>query len=243
MSDVNGDPLDVIASDLQYLILQLFHQALDIVRQFDLENSLPESILSCLIKGAEGIRSETPKSEDKVFAKTHNILIGNNKLALEASKTKAAELNLNTEIISDRIDGDVSEVSEYIIKTALKYQGDSSVTKPCCLLFGGEPTVKVSGTGMGGRNQHLALYCSEGLRDLQGITILSAGTDGNDGPTSAAGAVVDCSTHYDAVSRSVIPSEYLERYDSFNFFRQAGGHIITGPTMTNVMDIIVVIVE
>ncbi|MBK7711571.1 MAG: glycerate-2-kinase family protein [Bacteroidales bacterium] len=122
LSDVNGDPLDVIASGPTVPDPSTFHQALDIVRQFDLANSLPESILSCLIKGAEGIRSETPKSEDKVFDKTHNILIGNNKLALEASKTKAAELNLNTEIISDRIDGDVSEVSEYIIKTALKYQ-------------------------------------------------------------------------------------------------------------------------
>jgi len=117
------------------------------------------------------------------------------------------------------------------------------VSKPLCLLFGGEPTVKVSGKGSGGRNQHLALYCGTLLRNHKGITILSAGTDGTDGPTYAAGAIVDCETINFALSQNIDPGKYLREFDSFNFFKKAGGHIITGPTMTNVMDIIVVIVE
>ena len=142
---------------------------------------------------------------------------------------KSIELGINAEIINDRIEGDIGSVSGYIVRTALKYQSDINVPKPVCLLFGGEPTVHVTGSGMGGRNQHLALCCSELLKDHKGITMLSAGTDGNDGPTSAAGAVVDCTTYNNAVLQGISPEEYLRNFDSFNFFRKAGGHIITGP--------------
>jgi glycerate-2-kinase len=101
----------------------------------------------------------------------------------------------------------------------------------------------VSGNGTGGRNQHLALYAALLLRDQKGITLLSAGTDGNDGPTSAAGAVVDTNTYIEALRQGLTIKNYLNNFDSFHFFEKAGGHIITGPTMTNVMDIVVVIIE
>ncbi len=96
---------------------------------------------------------------------------------------------------------------------------------------------------MGGRNQHLALSAAILLRNTPGITILSAGTDGNDGPTDAAGAVVDFNTYNKAFSKNVIPENYLNDFDSYNFFKKEGGHIITGPTRTNVIDIVVVIIE
>jgi len=111
------------------------------------------------------------------------------------------------------------------------------------LLFGGETIIKVTGKGLGGRNQHLALSCALMLKEVDGITVLAAGTDGNDGPTDAAGAVVDRSTIKKALELNLDPGKYLAGFDSYNFFRLAGGHIITGPTMTNVMDIAVVIVE
>jgi len=243
LSDVIGDPLDVIASGPTVPDPTTFQQAMEVLKKYDITGSVPVGINFYLSDGVSGKRPETPKPADPVFEKTWNILIGNNKLALEAARKKATELNVNSEIISDHLDGDISEVSEYIVSTALKFQSDINVSKPLCLLFGGEPTVRVSGKGTGGRNQHLALYCSLLLQEHTGITILSAGTDGNDGPTSAAGAVVDCNTCKDANSLGIIPEEYLAEFDSFSFFKKAGGHIITGPTMTNVMDIIVAIIE
>ncbi len=156
---------------------------------------------------------------------------------------KALNLGLNAFIINDRMQGDVSDVAKSIVETALRYKNDVKVDKPVCLLFGGEPTVRMTGNGTGGRNQHLALMVSLLLQDNPGITFLSAGTDGNDGPTDTAGAVVDGSTVRDALSNGMDPEKYLERFDSYNFFKNAGGHITTGPTGTNVMDIMVVIIE
>ena len=115
--------------------------------------------------------------------------------------------------------------------------------KPVCLLFGGETTIRMTGKGLGGRNQHFALVCAIMIQNHPGITILSAGTDGTDGPTDAAGAVVDSDTMRGALLKNIDPAKYLREFDSYHFFKKAGGHIITGPTMTNVMDIIVVIVE
>ncbi len=101
----------------------------------------------------------------------------------------------------------------------------------------------MTGSGMGGRNQHLALLCSKLLQNVPGITILSAGTDGTDGPTNAAGAVVDSETMQLADSRNINTEKYLAEFDSYHFFKKVGGHIITGPTLTNVMDIIVIIIQ
>lgn len=130
-----------------------------------------------------------------------------------------------------------------MVAGAVTFQKNDGIKKPCCLLLGGETTIQVIGNGTGGRNQHLALYAAFLLRDQKGITLLSAGTDGNDGPTSAAGAVVDTNTYLEALRQGLTIKNYLNNFDSFHFFEKAGGHIITGPTMTNVMDIVVVIIE
>ena len=238
-----GDPLDVIASGPTVPDPTTFQMAVEVLKKYKIAGLVPKRINDYLHDGANGKRPDTPKATDPAFEKTLNILIGNNKLALDAARKKATELNINSEIISDHIDGDIREVSEYIVSTALKFQSDIDVSKPLCLLFGGEPTVRVYGKGTGGRNQHLALRCSVLLHKHKGITVLSAGTDGNDGPTTAAGAVVDCSTFDDALARGIMADKYLREFDSFNFFSKAGRHIITGPTMTNVMDIIVVLIQ
>jgi hydroxypyruvate reductase/glycerate 2-kinase len=193
--------------------------------------------------GMNGLIPETPKPGDPVFTRTHNFIIGSNKIALEACKKKASDYGLNSFIITSQLDGDVAGAANEIIDKAIVYQNNSSVKKPCCLLFGGETTVKVTGSGVGGRNQHLALSASVLLKDQTGITLLSAGTDGNDGPTPVAGAVVDTNTYPDAIDKGLKVEEYLQNFDSYHFFEKAGGHIITGPTMTNVMDLIVVIIE
>jgi glycerate 2-kinase len=243
LSDVPGDPLDVIASGPTTPDPTTFKQAIAVLEKYNLFPSLSGGILKYLHEGEMGSRPETPKPGDPVFEKVYNLLIGTNSLALEAAKRKAAELKLDPYIIDNELQGDSSSVAEYIVETSLKYQNDKNVKKPVCLLFGGETTIKMTGRGLGGRNQHFALISAMLLQNHPGITILSAGTDGTDGPTGAAGAVVDSETLPGALLKNIDPAKYLREFDSYHFFKKVGSHIITGPTMTNVMDIIVVIVE
>jgi glycerate 2-kinase len=243
LSDVPGDPIDVIASGPTAPDLSTFRQAVTVLESFNLKGSVPPGLLKYLSDGIAGIRAETPKPADNIFERTRNILVGNNSMALEAASKKAMEYNINAVIIDGELQGDTSSVAKYIIDTSLSIKSDENEVKPLCLLFGGETTVRMTGKGLGGRNQHLALECCSLLQNHPGITILAAGTDGNDGPTDAAGAVVDSSTLSTAARKNLDPLKYLKDFDSYHFFKRAGGHIITGPTMTNVMDIIVVIVD
>ena len=243
LSDVPGDQLDVIASGPTTPDPTTYVQAWSVLENFNLLSAVPKRILEYLQKGVDGEIADTPKEGDPVFERSHNILIGNNRLALEAAGAKAQEFNINSVIIDDELQGDINSIAEYLVETALSFRNDENEIKPVCLLFGGETTVKMTGSGMGGRNQHLALLCSKLLQNVPGITILSAGTDGTDGPTNAAGAVVDSVTMQLADSRNINTEKYLAEFDSYHFFKKVGGHIITGPTLTNVMDIIVIIIQ
>jgi hydroxypyruvate reductase/glycerate 2-kinase len=243
LSDVIGDSPDTIASGPTVPDTTTFEDASVILVKFNLIEEMPEFFVKHLEKGTRGMIPETPKPVDLVFNNTENIIIGSNTIALEACRKKAIGLGLNSFIITSQLEGNTVEVAESLVKTAVTFQKDDSIKKPCCLLFGGETTIKVSGKGTGGRNQHLTLVAALLLKDKTGITLLSAGTDGNDGPASAAGAVVDTQTFEDASLKKIDIEKYLQNFDSFHFFEKAGGHIITGPTMTNVMDIIVVIIQ
>ena len=241
-SDVLGDPLDAIASGPTVPDPSTFAETLEIIKQYKIATSVPSGLLSYLKDGEAGNHPETPKPGDPIFKKSHNILIGNNKLALEAGAEKAASLGFEVSIVDDKLQGNSLKAAQYIVENAVSFRKQKKSVKPACLLFGGETTLKVTGSGLGGRNQHLALLCSTMLNDHPGITILSAGTDGNDGPTDAAGAVVDSETLSNSLAKDIDPSKYLLDFDSYNFFKVAGGHIITGPTRTNVMDLIVVLI-
>ena len=243
LSDVLGDALDVIASGPTAPDTTTFIDAIEVLEKFNIKSSLPPRIIEFLYAGAVGKKPDTPKPGDRIFKKIHNIIIGNNRLALENARLKAQELNINSVIIDDELQGDIFSVAEYLVYTALKFKRDKMEVKPVCILFGGETTVKMTGKGMGGRNQHLALVCAELLKGNPGITVLCAGTDGNDGPTDAAGAAVDSETLLSAASKGLDHERFLKEFNSYNFFRKAGGHIITGPTMTNVMDIVIIIVD
>jgi glycerate 2-kinase len=243
LSDVPGDKPEVVASGPTTPDSTTYAQALGVLTGYNLLSLISGNIIKSLEDGIAGRRPETPKMDDQVFARTYTLLIGTNKLALDAGKLKSLEYNINPVIVDDRLQGDILSVSDYIVKTALQYMNDKNEIKPVCLLFGGETTLKLAGSGKGGRNQHLALLCALLLKDHPGITVLSAGTDGTDGTTDAAGAVVDSDTIMSALDKNMDVAKYLSDFDSFHFFKKTGGHIITGPTMTNVMDIIVVIVE
>ena len=243
LSDVIGDSLDTIASGPTVADTTTFDDAIRVLEKYQLLEKVPHAVQDYLNRGAEGFIAETPKPGNPVFSKTSNFIIGSNKIALEAAHKKAVELGFHTIIITSHLEGDTFKITEQIIETATRFKMDANIKKPCCLLYGGETTLHIKGSGTGGRNQHMALYAAFLLHGKKGITFLSSGTDGSDGPTTAAGAAVNTNTMKQASSQGMDIGNYLKDFDSFNFFKKAGGHVITGPTMTNVMDIVVVIIE
>jgi len=243
LSDVIGDPIDIIASGPTCSDNSSFSDALAVIRKYKLMKSMPSTLIKHIKSGVSGLIPETPKSGDIVFSNVCNIIIGNNKIALKAAQSKAIEYGYSSYIIADSLEGDFIHVAGHILDAISAYQNYFQALKPICLLFGGEPTVKVTGAGLGGRNQHLALYLAIQLKHKKGITILCAGTDGTDGPTNAAGAVVDCDTYKNALSEGFDAEEYLKNSDSYHFFKKNKGHVISGSTGTNVMDMIIVIIE
>jgi len=243
ISDVIGNHPDVIGSGPTSPDTTTFADALAILDKYNLTGDVTRGVINYLRDGYAGYHPETPKPGDIIFEGTLNVITGTNQTALRACKNEAVKLGYSSYIIDAALEGDVENVCESIINTALSFRNNKAIPKPSCLLYGGETTIKVTGSGTGGRNQHLALSAALKLKDIHGITVLSAGTDGTDGPTDAAGAVADSGTLASALALKEDPINYLADFDSFNFFRKAGGLITTGPTFTNVMVIVVVIVE
>jgi len=241
LSDVIGDPIDVIASGPTAPDESTFADAATVLNHYRLTSKVAPAILKIINDGVQGKRPETLKKDDPAVNQINNFLIGNNKLALQAAKSKAENLGFYTQIESSTLSGNVEEIAPIIVETAKKFSNEHKGRKTC-LLFGGEPTVKISGNGLGGRNQHLALLCAKLLHNQADITILSGGTDGTDGPTDAAGAVVDNQTFNTAKIQNLDINQYLQNCDSYHFFKQEGGLVTTGPTQTNVMDIIIVLI-
>lgn len=243
LSDVIGDPADIIASGPTVPDNSTFTDALRVLEKYNLAESLPYSLVNYIREGVNGMKPETPKPGAEVFRKSALFFAGNNKTALYCAKEEAELRGYETIIITDSLKGDTEAACSYIISEINNHRSENDLQKPLCLLFGGETTVKVTGDGSGGRNQHLALFTALYIKDIPGITFLSGGTDGNDGNTDAAGAVVDPETIRKAQENNIDPEAYLKNFDSYNFFKLTGGLILTGPTLTNVMDLMVVIID
>jgi glycerate 2-kinase len=243
ISDVTGDPTDIIASGPTVPDDSTFADAVRILEFRQLSGMIAPGIMDYLRRGSQNNIPENPKSGDPVFSKSVTLIAGNNRLALMAARIEAESMDLESFIVTSELYGDPVGACEYILDTALKYQHNNAFQKPLCLLFGGETTLKVTGDGIGGRNQHLALEAAVRLKDKPGITLLAGGTDGNDGNTEMAGAVVDNQSVISPKAEKLDPHTFLQNFDSYNYFKTAGGLIYTGPTLTNVMDLIVVIVE
>jgi glycerate-2-kinase len=242
LSDVIGDPMDVIASGPMVADPTTFKDAWQVIEKYQLQQVISSNIRIHLQQGLAGQIAETPKPGDRVLALTSNYIIGSNAIALQAAQDKARQKGFYTKILGADISGDAAEAAIRLVAQARLLAGDPTVPKPACLLMGGETTVVVTGKGKGGRNQHLALAASLLLSPEDHIVILAAGTDGTDGPTKAAGAVVHGSTVQTAAAKGIHAKEYLQNNDSYHFFELTGGHIMTGPTMTNVMDIMIALV-
>jgi glycerate-2-kinase len=241
LSDVVGDPVDVIASGPTAPDSSTYANAVEILKKYDIEAKIPSQLLQVLTDGIQKRREETLKENDKKLQRTFNFIIGSNTLALAEAKEKACQLGYKAQIITNSLEGDVHKAADFILEK-IKSERYKSREKRC-LLFGGEPTLNVTGKGKGGRNQHLALIMIQKIKEIKGVTFLSGGTDGTDGPTDAAGAVVDSNTSNIAGENNFNTGEYLKAFNSYEFFRKTGGHLLTGPTQTNVMDLMVALIE
>lgn len=249
LSDVIGDRLDVIASGPTAPDHSSFADAWAVIEKYGLAQNLPENVMTFLQRGLAGEEKETVGADDPCFTVTHNHVVASLAQALAAAQKKARQLGLPGEILTDKLEGEARLAAVFLAQAARAAQFGMPAGEERCLLAGGETTVTVRGQGTGGRNQELALAFALEIAGCEGITLLSAGTDGSDGPTDAAGAQVDGDTASLARRFGIDPASYLANNDAYGFFQsldaRSGGHshLRTGPTGTNVMDLQILLVS
>jgi len=243
LSDVVGDRLDSIASGPTAPDPTTFNDCLEILKKYKLVDKLPSSVKLFLDENKGELENETLKPKDKIFEKVKNIIVGSNLLALREAERKAMELGFNTFMLSSSISGDTREAALEHAELARKIRVEGKIVPtPACVISGGETTVKVKGDGLGGRNQEFVLVSAVKVDGLKDVVIASLNSDGTDGPTDAAGAICDGLTISRARKLNLDPKEYLDRNNSYNFFKRLGDLIKTGPINTNVMDIHMILV-
>lgn len=243
LSDVIGDPLDVIASGPTVPDASTFRTCREIVEKYDLDDKLPPSVRKRLLQGLEGRVPETLKPGDEALARCQNLVVGSNGLAVSAARRVAEELGYNTLVLSTRLEGEAREVAHIYSAVGKEVRTSGQpVAPPACVMAGGETTVTVRGTGKGGRNQEIALAGAVQLAGWDGIVLFSGGTDGTDGPTDAAGAVADGHTISRAEELGLSANAHLKDNDAYPYFKALEDLVITGPTGTNVADVAFVLV-
>ena len=244
LSDVVGDDLDSIASGPTVPDRSTYHDCLRIIEKYDIAGDLPESVRRRLDRGIRDEIGETPKQDDPAFARTWNAVIGNNLLAVTTAAARARQLGYRTLVLSTMIEGEAREVAKVLSAIAKESsKSGEPLAPPACLISGGETTVTIRGSGLGGRNQEFALAAAIEIEGWAGIVILSGGTDGTDGPTDAAGACVDGETVRRAHNCGVDPERSLRNNDAYHFLEATGDLLKTGPTLTNVMDLRILLVD
>jgi len=249
LSDVIGDRLDVIASGPTVPDSTSFDDAEFVIKKYGLSSEMPSRVVAFIERGKAGQEPETVQSSDPCFHKSQHVVVGSIVQALAAAREKAGSLGFTSDLITSELRGEARNLACKLAQAALLTRDTLKPGEQRCLLFGGETTVTVRGKGRGGRNQELALAFAREIAGREGITMLSAGTDGTDGPTDAAGAIVDGMTAIKARKLGLHPEDYLGDNDSYTFFNRFDSltgekhHIITGPTGTNVMDLQVILVS
>lgn len=249
VSDVIGDRLDVIASGPTVPDTTTFPDAWAVIEKYRLSDALPEKVRRRLQRGIAGQEEETPKEGDPCFQNVTTMIVAGLGQALSAAREHAVGQGLRARIITRELHGEARDAARFLAGEAARTQRELADGERECLLSGGETVVSVTGTGKGGRNQELALAFALNIDGKKGITLLAAGTDGTDGPTDAAGAVVDGDTVVRARERGLDPQSSLANHDSYTFFEQYDiftgerCHLKTGPTGTNVMDMQLILLE
>lgn len=244
LSDVVGDKMDVIASGPFVPDTSTFKDVWEIFKKYDLKD-IPPAIHEHVKAGLDGHIPETPKEDDKIFDRVFNVIVGSNMMALEAASAKAKALGYEPLILSSMVEGETREVARVHSAMAKEMvKTGRPMPPPACIISGGETTVTIRGEGLGGRNQEFCLAACLDLVNLPPrVVILSGGTDGNDGPTDAAGALVDPFTVSRGRNAGMEAAEFLSRNDAYHFFERTDDLLITGPTNTNVMDVRLVLVR
>jgi len=239
LSDVIGDDLDVIGSGPTAPDASTFATAAGIFAKYAIAERVPAPVRERIERGARGEIAETPKPDDPLFARVRNTVVGSNRLALDAAARAAKELGYRTLVLSSEIEGETREMARMhaAIGREIARTG-RPVRPPACIITGGETTVAIKGDGLGGRNQEFVLAAAIEIAGGEGVVVFSAGTDGTDGPTDAAGAIADGRT----LARKPEARQYLERNDSYHYFEPLGDLVMTGPTNTNVMDVRLILV-
>jgi hydroxypyruvate reductase/glycerate 2-kinase len=243
ISDVIGDPLDVIASGPTAADPTTFADALAVLDRYRLTDQAPAAVLNYLRRGRDGHAPETPKNLPRTV---HNHILGNNARSLAAASRQAEGLGYRVLNLGSNIEGETQVVARSqaaMIRSIRRHE--VPLAQPLCLLSGGETTVTLTpGHGLGGRNQEFVLAALTELseKELVGMVVLSGGTDGEDGPTDAAGAVADADTVQRAAALGLDPQAFLTRHDAYHFFQATGDLLKTGLTQTNVMDVRVILV-
>jgi glycerate-2-kinase len=245
MSDVIGDPLDFIGSGPTAPDTTTFADALAAIHKHDV--AAPPSIINRLQAGERGEIAETPKPGDPVFSNVTNLIIANNRLLIDAASAKASELRFNVNVLGTDIQGEAREVALMFADLARGIAGAGDpIQPPACILAAGETTVTVRGDGVGGRNQEMALSWANSIAATpisSEACFASVATDGTDGPTDAAGGLVDVQTCSRGEKVGLDASRFLEANNSLNFLKATGDLITTGPTQTNLMDLQILLVE
>ena len=239
LSDVIGDDPGVIGSGPAAADASTFADVARIVGKYGIEARLPASVKRRLDLGLDGEIPETPKAGDPVFRRVRNTIIGSNRVALAAAARRARQLGFRTLVLSSEIQGETREIARMhgaIAREIVRF--GQPIRRPACIVSGGETTVTLRGNGLGGRNQEFVLAAALEIAGLPDTVVFSAGTDGTDGPTDAAGAIADGST----LARNPEGAAYLNANDSYHYFEALGDLVKTGPTLTNVMDVRLVLV-
>jgi hydroxypyruvate reductase len=244
LSDVIGDDLDVIASGPVVPDPSTFEQAKAVLKGYGIWEKVPKSVKGHIEKGVTGEGEETAKPGDTSFQNDITVLVGTNLQALEAAKKEAGSQGYGPLILSAMVEGETREVARMHAGIAKEILASGHpIPAPACVLFGGETTVTLQGEGKGGRNMEFALASALALDGERHVVVLSGGTDGTDGPTDAAGAIIDGETVGRARSQGLDPVNHLRQNDAYPFFQSLGDLVITGPTRTNVMDVCIMLVR
>lgn len=241
ISDVPGDTLQDIGSGPTVHDNTTFADAEQVINKYKIASGIPESVMAYIEKGKNGKVPSTFR--DKIDDHHHHV-IGNARSAARIAGQTASKMGYKVRVSDREYSGHTHTITEEIVRLAVSVlKDDQPVSRPGCLVYYGESYLEVTGNGKGGRNQQLALYAAGKLDGLHHISLLSAGTDGRDGPTDAAGAICSGDTCEQAGVAGMDPGSYLQNNDSYSFFRALDQLVVTGPTDNNVMDLQVALIE
>jgi len=240
ISDVVGDRLDTIASGPTVPDSTTFIDAAHILKKYDLWNSLGVKVKRTIEKGLSGEISETPKPGSRIFRNVRNFVIANNEQACEAASNYLKSSGIDVMFLTTFLQGEAREVGRSVASLA-KEMKDRQHGKPAAVIMGGETTVTVTGKGKGGRNHELVLAAAKGISELGNTAVASIDTDGIDGNSNAAGAIADAFTIKRAQRAKLDPEKFLQNNDSHSFFKRLCDTIQTGPTGTNVNDLLILL--